>query len=64
MKLPKFDEFIQARDSLPVRDIDIFKLPSNLTPDEVVDFAERAAERTTMLVLEQYHRWLADRLSE
>ena len=63
MKLPSFNEFIQARAAAPIPDYDPFMLPEIPTPDEVVEFARRTAERATMLVLEQYHLWLSEQLT-
>jgi len=64
MKLPPFKDFIVARADIPVEnDFDRFNLPPNPTPDRVVDFAARMAAKTTMTILEQYHRWLGERLT-
>ena len=65
MKLPDFNEFIKVRgagkfDHIKAQGTD--GLPPNLTPDRVVSFARETAELTTVLVLQQYHKWLDEQL--
>ena len=64
MKLPPFDEFIQARGDMPVDAYYPRSLPAKPTPNEVANFAKNTAEFAIMSVLEQYHSWLAEQLED
>jgi hypothetical protein len=66
MKLPDFNEFIQARADGKFDHIKVYGsegLPANPSHERVVAFARTTAAQTTMLILEQYHLWLAEQLT-